>query len=405
MAEIRAFRGYRPSTAQAERVASPPYDVLNSQEAREMAAGNDLSFLHVAKPEIDLPPTTDPYSESVYQQGATNLKRFVSEGILKPDATPSLYVYSQKMGEHYQTGLVALASAKEYVDDRIKKHEHTKPDKVKDRTKLIAAMGAHAEPVFLTYRHRDRIDHYVAAIQERDPVADFTSPDGIGHTVWTVTDPAEIAALTGELALVDLLYIADGHHRSASAVENHAWDKTPATAFFLAVIFPDNQLAIMDYNRVVTDLNGLSTDAFLAKLAAKFTVAKSGKEKPPAKHTVSMCLGGQWYRLAMKPEFIDEKDPQRRLDVSLLQENLLTPVLGIKDPRTDKRIDFIGGIRGLDELEKVVNSGKFAVAFAMFPVTIADLMAIADAGEVMPPKSTWFEPKLRSGLIVNIYKP
>lgn len=404
MAEIKAFRGYRPAKEQAAKVASPPYDVLNSEEARVMAAGNRLSFLHIAKPEIDLPADIDTHSEAVYQQGAKNLKKFVADGILKQDATPSLYIYSQRMGTHYQTGIVALASAQEYIADKIKKHEHTKPDKVEDRTKLIAAMGAHAEPVFLTYHHREEIDRLVAVIQKRDPVADFTSPDGIGHTVWTVGDAKEIGILTGEMAKVDLMYIADGHHRSASAVENHAWDKTPATAFFLAVIFPDNQLAIMDYNRVVTDLNGLSDAEFFKKLEDKFTLAKSSKQKPAAKHTVSMYMRGQWYTLKMKPGFIDERDPQKRLDVSLLQENLLDPILGIRNPRTDKRIDFIGGIRGLDELVKVVDGGKFAVAFAMYPVTISDLMAIADAGEVMPPKSTWFEPKLRSGLVVNVYK-
>ena len=405
MAEIRAFRGWRPAREQANKVASPPYDVLNSQEAREMAKGNPLSFLHICKPEIDLPPDTDEHSEAVYRQGAQNLQKFVADGVLQQDATPSLYIYSQKMGSHYQTGIVALASAQEYVDDRIKKHEHTKPDKVEDRTRIISTMGAHAEPVFLTYPHRDGIDRLVREIQKRPPVADFTSADGISHTVWTVSDEKEIAILTGEMRKVGLLYIADGHHRSASAVNNHKWDKTDATAFFLAVIFPDNQLAIMDYNRVVKDLNGLSQAEFFKRLEGKFTLAKSAKQKPAAKHTVSMYLGKQWYTLAMKPEFIDEQDPQKRLDVSLLQENLLDPILGIKNPRTDKRIDFIGGIRGLDELVKVVDSGKFTVAFAMHPVSISDLIAIADAGEVMPPKSTWFEPKLRSGLVVNIFRP
>ncbi|HNW91727.1 MAG TPA: DUF1015 family protein [bacterium] len=405
MADIRAFRGFRPTTAQAGQVASPPYDVLNSQEARAMAQGNPLSFLHICKPEIDLPADVDEHSEAVYQQGRKNLQQFVAQGILKQDAVPSLYIYSQRMGSHYQTGIVALASAQEYTDDKIKKHEHTRPDKVEDRTKLIATMGAHAEPVFLTYRHRDAIDALVKTIQQRPPVADFTSADGFGHTVWTVTDPLEIAALTGEMKTVDLMYIADGHHRSASAVENHKWDATDATAFFLAVIFPDNQLAIMDYNRAVKDLNGLSSADFMKKLETTFTVKPWSKQKPPSRHTVAMYLDRTWHLLTFKPEGINENDPQKRLDVSLLQENLLAPVLGIANPRTDKRIDFIGGLRGLEELERIVNDGSHAVAFAMFPVSISDLLAIADAGEVMPPKSTWFEPKLRSGLVVNIYKP
>lgn len=405
MAEIRAFRGWRPTTAQAGQVASPPYDVLNSAEARAMAAGNPCSFLHICKPEIDLPADVDEHSEAVYQQGAQNLRQFVAQGILRQDPTPSLYIYSQRMGSHYQTGLVALASAREYTDDKIKKHEHTRPDKVEDRTKIISTMGAHAEPVFLTYRHRDAVDALVKTIQQRPPVADFTSDDGFGHTVWTVTDPREIDALVGEMREIDLMYIADGHHRSASAVENHAWDKTDATAFFLAVIFPDNQLAIMDYNRAVKDLNGLGKADFLKQLEGKFTVKPWSRQKPPSRHTAAMYLDRQWHLLTMKPEFINEQDPQKRLDVSLLQENLLAPVLGIANPRTDQRIDFIGGLRGLGELERIVDDGSHAVAFAMYPVSISDLIAIADAGEVMPPKSTWFEPKLRSGLIVNIFRP
>ncbi|MFH1957222.1 MAG: DUF1015 family protein [bacterium] len=404
MAIIKAFAGYRPKKEMAARVASPPYDVLNSEEARETAKGNGISFLHVVKPEIDLPEGTALYSDEVYKKGAENLKRLIDNKILVKDEKPALYIYSQRMGGHFQTGIVALASAEEYIAGKIKKHEHTKPDKVRDRTSHISAQGAHSGPVFLTYKNRESINGIVKRIQKRAPDADIVTPENVGHTLWLVSDEDDIKAITEEFKRIDVLYIADGHHRSASAVENYRRDKTEATAFFLAVLFPDEQLKIMEYNRVVKDLNGLSKEEFLNRVSEKFSITEAGAPCPDKKHTVCMYLDKKWYSLEMKPEIINEGDPVKRLDVAILQNNLLGPVLGINDPRTDKRIDFIGGIRGPEELERLVNSGNFKVAFAMYPVTISGLMSIADAGEVMPPKSTWFEPKLRSGMVVNVFR-
>ncbi|MFC2048802.1 DUF1015 domain-containing protein [Elusimicrobiota bacterium] len=404
MAIIRAFKGYRPGKELVKKVVSPPYDVLSSKEAREMAADNSYSYLHVVKPEIDLPEDVDPYSKEVYEKGAENLKKLVTEKTLIRDEEASLYIYSQKMGAHFQTGLVALTSAEEYIADKIKKHEHTKPDKVKDRTNHINKQGAHSGPVFLTYKNSGSIDRIIKKIQDAEPDVDITAPDGIGHTLWVVGSATEKKALIEEFEKIDVLYIADGHHRSASAVENYSWDGTEATAYFLAVLFPDNQLKIMDYNRAVKDLNGLSEKDFLKEVSDKFIIKEADIPKPDKRHFVGMYLDGKWYRLQMKEEIIDENDPVKRLDVAILQDHLLEPVLGIKDPKTDKRIDFIGGIRGTEELEKIVAKGDFSVAFAMFPLSLEELMSIADAKEVMPPKSTWFEPKLRSGMVVNIFR-
>jgi uncharacterized protein (DUF1015 family) len=408
MADIRPFRAFRPRPGMAARVASPPYDVLNSEEAREMAAGNEFSFLHVNKPEIDLAPGIDVYSKAVYAKGAENLNRFIREGVLVQDETPCFYAYQQIMGDHKQVGLVVGASVDEYDRDLIRKHEHTRRVKEDDRTRHVDALNANTGPVFLTYRKREAIDAIVDGVRAGAPDVDFTAPDGIRHTLWVIRDPAKIEALRGEFAKVDLLYVADGHHRSASA-SNVARDRRAANPahtgeeaynFFLSVLFPDDQMKILDYNRVVFDLNGLSAKEFLAAVGEKFEVGETKEPKPAQCRDYGMYLGGRWYRLTARAGSFPENDPVNSLDVAILQNNLLNPVLGILDPRSDDRIDFVGGIRGLKELERRVAAGA-AVAFALFPTSISQLMAIADAGAVMPPKSTWFEPKLRSGLVVR----
>lgn len=407
MSDIRPFRALRPRPEFAARIASPPYDVLSSEEARAMAAGNELSFLHVVKPEIDLPPDVDLYSDAVYAQGVTNLRRLIATGALLREERPAYYVYQQRMGEHVQAGLVCAASCAEYEQGLIKRHEFTRPDKEDDRTRHVAEQNANAEPVFFTYRQRPPIDALVAQVQKLPPLYDFVADDGVGHTVWVVPESLT-APFTQEFAAVEALYVADGHHRTASAARvglerraaNPRHTGEEPYNYFMAVLFPHNQLRIMDYNRVVRDLGGCSQEEFLAALAKRFEVAPTDSPRPTAAHHFGMFLAGRWYRLVARPGTFPADDPVRSLDAAILQENLLAPELGIADPRTDKRIDFVGGIRGLEELEKRVREG-WAVAFALHPVTLEQLMAVADAGQVMPPKSTWFEPKLRSGLLVR----
>lgn len=409
MARIEAFRALRPRPDVAAQVASPPYDVLNSAEAREMARGNPISFLHVNKPEIDLPEDIDPYDDAVYAKGAENLARLVDDGVLLREARPALYLYRQVMGDHVQTGLVAGASVEEYENDLIKKHEFTRPKKEDDRTRHVDALDANTGPVFLTYRASDEVDAIVERLTAAQPAYDFVAPDGIRHVLWVVDADADVRALTEAFAKVPELYVADGHHRSAAATRIRAQrrDANPDHTgeepynFFLSVIFPDREMMIMDYNRVVRDLNGLAPEAFLARIGQDFDVSSSSQVKPSSPRTYQMYLGGSWCRLAPKDGTYPEDDPVRRLDVAILQDNLLAPVLGIGDPRADERIDFVGGIRGLEELVRLVDSGDYAVAFALHPTAIRDLFAVADAGTVMPPKSTWFEPKLRSGLIIR----
>jgi len=409
MARIEPFRGWRPRPELAEDVASPPYDVLNSDEARVMAADNPLSFLHVVKPEIDLPPETDHYAPEVYAKGGENLRRLMDDGVLIQEDTPALYLYRQRMGDHVQTGLVAGASVDEYEADLIKKHEHTRPAKEDDRTRHIDALNANTGPVFLTYRARPEIDALVGRLTEKEPTYDFTAPDGIGHVLWVVTDPGERDALVAAFAEVPELYVADGHHRSAAGTRiralrreanpNHTGNEP--YNYFLSVIFPDDQMMILDYNRVVKDLNGLDEAAVLDRVREAFDVVPADDAKPQRARCFGMYLGGRWYRLTAKEGSFPAADPVRSLDVAILQDNLLAPVLGIGDPRSDERIDFVGGIRGMAELERLVDSGAGAVAFAVHPTSIDQLFRVADAGTVMPPKSTWFEPKLRSGLIVR----
>jgi uncharacterized protein (DUF1015 family) len=411
MSLIQAFRAYRPKPEFAARVASVPYDVINTAEARQLAEGNPYSFLHVCRPEIDLPVGIDEHEDRVYAMGAANLKKFIADGILAREAGDSLYVYQQRMGEHVQAGLVALCSVTEYEESRIKKHEFTRRDKEDDRTRHVSEQNANAEPVFLTYRAQTAIDAIVDAARASAPLYDIVTPDRIAHTVWRIADPATITRLIELFGGVEALYIADGHHRTASAVRYaqgcrarnpHPTGKVPYESF-MAVVFPHNQLKIFDYNRVVKDLNGLTPEQLLAKIGEKFEVSVASNRQPAQAASFGMYLQGKWYTLKARAGSYPADDPIKRLDVSILQDNLLSPVLGIHDQRTDKRIDFVGGIRGMDELERRVKEG-YAVAFSLYPTSLDQLIDVADAGEVMPPKSTWFEPKLRSGLLVRLYE-
>jgi len=411
MSQLKPFKAYRPKPELAARVASVPYDVINTEEARQLAAGNPDSFLHVGRPEIDLPEDFDPHADEVYATGVKNLRDLISRGTLFQETEPCLYVYQQRMGNHVQAGLVGLCSVKEYESGRIKRHEYTRQDKEDDRTRHVSEQKANAEPVFLAYRAVPYIDSLVDKIRATPPVYDVVTPDGIGHTVWIVDHETHIYTLNHLFDGVPALYIADGHHRTAAAIRyGQACRKTTADATgdepfesFMAVVFPHNQLKIFDYNRVVKDLHGLSPEIFLAKLKEKFLVSPAAERSPAQAASFGMYLGGVWYSLKAKPGSYPAEDPVRRLDVSILQDNLLGPILGIQDPRTDTRIDFVGGIRGMDELEKRVKEG-WAVAFSMFPTSLEQLMSVADAGQIMPPKSTWFEPKLRSGLLVRLYE-
>lgn len=412
MAVVKAFKAIRPTPELAHKVAALPYDVMDSNEAREMVKGNPYSFLHVDKAEVDLDPSIDIYDKRVYEKARDNLKDMIKNGVFIQDEKDCLYIYKQVMNGRAQIGLVGCTSIDDYINNIIKKHEFTRADKEQDRINHVDYCNANTGPIFLTYRAKKEINNIVESwMANHKPVYDFISDDNIGHTVWVIDDNETIKKLEAEFAAIDYLYIADGHHRSASAVKvgikrreqfpNYKGDEE--FNFFLSVLFPDEQLYIMDYNRVVKDLNGYSSDEFLSKVAEKFDIEEykgDGPYRPQAKHTFGMYLDGKWYKLTAKAGTYNENDPVDRLDVSIMQNNLLDPILGIKDPRTDKRIDFVGGIRGLKELERRVNEGM-KVAFSMYPTTIDDLMSIADAGKVMPPKSTWFEPKLRSGLFIH----
>ncbi len=412
MSIIRPFKGYRPTQELCSKVAALPYDVMTSDEAREMVKDNPYSFLHIDKAEIDLPKDTDHYSDVVYQKAKDNLWNMVKDGIYIQDKKPVLYIYQLTMNGKSQTGLVACTSIDEYIENKIKKHELTRADKEEDRIRHVDTCNANTGPIFLTYKNKENIDKIINKAIENEPIYDFTAEDGIKHTVWLIDNDEVINSLISEFKSVPALYIADGHHRNASAVkvglkrrqENPNYTGDEEFNYYLSVIFPDNQLYIMDYNRVVKDLNGLSKDEFIAKVSEKFDVAEyNGNDcyKPSEKHTFGMYLDKKWYSLKAKDAIVDENDTVACLDVSILQKELLAPILGIGDPRTDKRIDFVGGIRGLKELEKRVDSGEMKVAFSMYPTTMEQLMNIADDNKIMPPKSTWFEPKLRSGIFVH----
>jgi len=406
MSTIRPFAALRPQPSNVERVSAVPYDVVNAEEARAMAAGNPLSFLHVSRAEIDLPPATDPYSDAVYAKALENFTALRRSAPLVVEDQPAVYFYRLKMGNHYQTGVAACYSVDEYDGNLIKKHEKTRRDKEDDRTRHIGTLRAQTGPVFLTYRASKAIDAIADRVTAGPPLFDFEAADQVRHSVWKVTgaDLAGVVAAFGELPC---LYIADGHHRAASAgrTRKHLAETSPATDnteadWMLAVAFPDNQTQILPYNRVVKDLAGKTPEAFLSELKARVAFVE-GPPSPVRKGDISMYLDGRWHALRLQAA-AGAKDVGSTLDVSLLQDQVLTPLLGVGDPRTDKRIDFVGGIRGTAELEKLVNTGKAAVAFSLFPVGVDDLMRIADAGEIMPPKSTWFEPKLRDGILSHL---
>ncbi len=412
MSLIQPFRGLRPLPDCSADVAAPPYDVLSTAEARLRAADKPFSFLHISKPEIDLPPDTDPHAPEVYAKAAENLQRLLDAGIMTRDASDCYYAYRLTMptaaGPHEQTGLVAVASVAAYRSNRIRKHEFTRPDKEDDRVRQIEALNAQTGPVLLAYPSDPVVDGLLAQTHRGPAEADVTAADGVRHQLWLVRDTHLIARITAAFDSMHALYIADGHHRSAAAARVAAArhpssnGRDLSSDYFLAVIFPHREMRILDYNRVVKDLNGLEKSALLTRLATAFTVdAAAAPVRPARSGEFGMYLAGQWHRLTLKPELIPA-DPVARLDVSLLSDHLLGPILGITDLRRDKRIDFVGGIRGLEELERRVDSGEMAIAFALHPTTLDDLMAVADTGQVMPPKSTWFEPKLADGLVSHV---
>jgi uncharacterized protein (DUF1015 family) len=402
MATIRPFAALRPKPELASRICELPYDVMSSEEARQVAAGNPLSFLHVSKPEIDLPPATDVHDPSVYAKGRENFERLMAEGVLRQDAQPCFYLYRQVMGGHSQVGLVAAASCQEYLAGIIRKHELTRVDKEDDRVRHVETLDSQTGPVFLTYRAVASLDDLFAKKITGPPDVDFTASDGVRHTSWVIGDAPTIQTIEQTFARISYLYIADGHHRSAAAARVFQSRKGAGeSAGFLTVIFPHNQMQILPYNRVLKDLNGLTPEALLQKLDAIFILKEAGAPQPTRKHELGFYLGGKWRTLNFRPAFAATTDPIEKLDVTLLQKYVLAPLFGIDDPRTSTRVNFVGGIRGPAELEKLVDSGAYACAFSMFPTSIEDLMSIADAGGIMPPKSTWFEPKLRDAMFCH----
>ena len=412
MAILKPFKGFRPPSEHIRNVASRPYDVLNSEEAREEVKGNPHSFLHVVKPEVDLPREVDLHSDSVYQKGKENLQKLIRDGFFVQDNQEMLYVYAQTMFGKTQYGIVGCAAVEDYMNDVIKKHELTRPDKEEDRMNHIRVTGFNAEPVFFAYPDHEAIDEIVQKIIQKDPVYDFVTDDGVGHHFWNIDAKNDIQAISAYFEKdIPFTYVADGHHRTAAAAlvgderkkNNPRHNGDEEYNFFLAVHFPASQLSIIDYNRVVKDLNGLSTDDFLKELETGFQVTKIGREiyKPERSHVFSMYLEGSWYKLEARPSTYNDEDPIGCLDVTVLSEQVLGPVLNITDLRKSKRIDFVGGIRGLGELKRRVDDGEMKVAFALYPVSMKQLMDIADNGMIMPPKTTWFEPKLRSGLVIH----
>lgn len=411
MAVLKPFKAFRPQKEQAQQVASRPYDVLNAAEAREEAAGNDVSFLNVIKPEIGFDDNVDPYGAEIYTRGKANFDQLVQSGVMNQDETENLYIYRLTMNGHTQTGIVGCNAIDEYFNNTIKKHELTRPDKEEDRKNHVRVGKMNAEPVFFSYPAISSIDEVVNGIVTAEAEYDFTAEDGIRHELWVVNNRDTVAQLTSLFdAQVPAIYVADGHHRTAAGAlvgkEFRDADGNPSTDkrynYFMAVLFPDNQLKIIDYNRVVKDLNGLSSEEFMQKLEANFEVeAKDSTYKPEALHTIGMYMDNSWYKLTAKEGTYDDSDPVGVLDVTILSKQVLEPVLNIVDLRRDKRIEFVGGIRGLGELEKRVNSGEMRAAFAMYPVSMQQLIDISDNDLIMPPKVTWFEPKLRSGLFVH----
>jgi uncharacterized protein (DUF1015 family) len=403
MATIKPFAALRPTSELAPQICELPYDVLSSDEARGFAVHNPLSFFHVSRPEVDLPRGTDIHAPGVYAKGRDNFQKLIRDGALKQDSQPCFYLYRQIMGNHSQTGLVAAASCEEYLRGIIKKHELTRVDKEDDRVRHIEALNAQTGPVFLAHRGDDALDKFIAGKAAGKPDVDFTAGDGVRHTSWTISDADEIKFIEQTFSAVQQLYIADGHHRSAAAARVFQNRKgAGGSGQFLAVIFPHDQMQILSYNRVLKDLKGLSAEQLLQELEAVFTISEDGGATPGQKHEIGLYLQGEWRTLQFRQDFYATDDPLKKLDVELLQKHVLAPLFGIEDPRTSKRIHFVGGIRGTAELEKLVDSGEYACAFSMFPTSMDDLMAVADAGEIMPPKSTWFEPKLRDGMFCHL---
>ncbi|HTL16337.1 MAG TPA: DUF1015 family protein [Patescibacteria group bacterium] len=403
MAVIKPFAALRPKPDLASEICELPYDVMSSDEARQIASGNPLSFLHVSKPEIDLPGSTDIYSDQVYAKGKQNFQRLISQGALRQDSRSAFYLYRQIMGSHCQIGLVGVAGCKDYLESVIKKHELTRPDKEDDRVRHIEALNSQTGPVFLVYRANKALDEIINRKIEATPEIDFVAKDGVRHSAWTLVEASELLAIEQEFARMPALYIADGHHRSAAAARVFQARKGAGqSGFFLSVIFPHNQVQILAYNRVLKDLNRLSEAQLLEKLDGLFIIEPNGKATPQRKHQLGFYLQGEWHNLHFRPRFAATTDPIERLDVTLLQKYVLEPIFGIDDPRTSKRINFVGGIRGTDELEKLVNSGQYSCAFSMYPTSIEDLMTVADTGGIMPPKSTWFEPKLRDAMFCHM---
>jgi uncharacterized protein (DUF1015 family) len=403
---IKPFRALRPAPGRAVEVLAPPYDVLSSAEARQRAKGMPWSFLHVSKAEIDLDPALDPHDGAVYAKAADNLKRMIAAGVLVRDAKPSYYVYRMTWRGQVATGLAAVASLADYATNRIRRHEHTTPAKEDDRVRQIEAVNAQTGPVMLGYPTAPQIDAVLARAAAGTPDFDVTADDGVRHQLWVIGDDATIATLTRAVDALPALYIADGHHRSAAA-ERVATKRGTAKGYFLAVMFPQNEMTILDYNRVLRDLNGHRPEAVLAQLRERYAVETSIQPvRPTTAAEVGMYLAGRWYRLTLRPDHAAEAaqsgDPIARLPITLVARNIIEPIFGVTDPRTDKRIDFVGGGRGLAELERQVSSGEMAVAFALYPTQMSDLMAVADAGAVMPPKSTWFEPKLADGAVSHV---
>lgn len=411
MAILKPFKGIRPVKEKAQAVASRPYDVLNREEAKAEAKGNAVSFLHVVKPEIDLPDSMDEHAPEVYEKGKSNFAQMMQSGIMLQDADEFLYVYAQTMNGRTQYGIVGCAAVEDYMNNIIRKHELTRPDKEEDRKNHIRISNLNYEPVFFAYRAVPEIDTIIAGVVKNHPEYNFTAVDGFGHHFWVIRDKQIIARIVELFGKVPYTYVADGHHRTAAAalvgnelkLSNKNHTGTEEYNYFLAVHFPDNQLAIIDYNRVVKDLNGLSQNEFLKKLETGFTIEKKGKAeyKPATLHNISMYLGGEWYSLTAKPGTYNNNDPIGCLDVTVLSDQVLAPLLNITDLRNSKRIDFVGGIRGLGELKRRVDNGEMTAAFALYPVSMKQLFTIADSGNIMPPKTTWFEPKLRSGLVVH----
>jgi uncharacterized protein (DUF1015 family) len=406
VAVIRPFSALRPPGDLAGEVASVPYDVVNTEEARALAANKPLSFLHVSRPEIDLPDGTDVHSDPVYRKAVENFEKLIKDGPLLTEEAPSIYLYRLIMEDHEQIGVVACCSIAEYDKALIRKHERTRRDKEDDRTRHMLVLRAQTGPVFLTYRSSREIDTMMMETTMANAIFDFTAADGIQHTIWRVPDPVRFVHAFRE---IPFLYIADGHHRAASAARARSELKEQSFGhtgdeeynFFLAVIFPDDQVQILAYNRAVRDLNGLSTASLLEKLRKIFDVKENGNDMPAGRGEFGMYLDGRWYMLSLRADAVPARGAVGSLDVSILQDRVLDPILGIKDVRTDKRIEFVGGMRGTRELKRLVDEGKAAVAFSLFPTTMEDLLSVSDAGEIMPPKSTWFEPKLRDGLLIH----